>query len=283
MSNDEQQAPLRLRQTLGAAGDCVREVLAEQALVAPLPRFAQVQERRLRRVRQQRGLSLIVLAAATLVGARALHQEEQRPGIRAEPAVGSSKRAQVVASVPAHDELVAREPSAPAPARSEGPTVAAPKSSRASGDALGRPGELEHALDDAQAKQSRPGDDRGTAKACAQLARGGAAEQALGCYQILANGSGMTAELALFEQARLEGKVLRRPERALSTLSEYRRRFPNGSLRGEVMLAQIDWLQAAGDSARALEVVDEALASGLLREREAELLRLRATLRAARD
>ncbi len=55
-------------------------------------------------------------------------------------------------------------------------------------------------------------------------------------------------------------------------------RFPNGSLRGEAMLAQIDWLLAAGDTAQALKVVDEALGSGLLRARTAELERLRATL-----
>jgi hypothetical protein len=88
----------------------------------------------------------------------------------------------------------------------------------------------------------------------------------------------MSAELALFEQARLEGKSLRRPDLALSTLDDYRRRFPNGSLRGEVMLAQIDWLLASGNAPRALLVVDEALASGLLRERTPELERLRAKL-----
>jgi hypothetical protein len=130
------------------------------------------------------------------------------------------------------------------------------------------------------ANANREAEAGGGAKACAQLARGGAAEQALACYEKLASGNGMSAELALFEQARLEGKVLRRPERALRTLSDYRQRFPNGSLRGEAMLAQIDWLLAAGDSAHARQVVDEALVSGLLRERTAELERLRATLSA---
>lgn len=280
----EQQAPPRLRQTLGPAGDCVRQVLAEQAAVPPLPRFAQLQERRLRRVRRQRGLSLIVLAAAAVVGARALQQEEPRPSIRAELAASSNNRVAVVSSALARSEpLAAREPPAPAAAKLEGPPATAPKLSRPSAEVPARPDELDHAHADADAQPNSAGEDRGTAKACAQLARGGEAEQALVCYQKLSNAKGMTAEVALFEQARLEGKVLRQPERALSTLGEYRRRFPNGSLRGEVMLAQIDWLQAAGDSARALEVVDEALASGLLHERTAELSRLRATLSAARD
>jgi hypothetical protein len=117
------------------------------------------------------------------------------------------------------------------------------------------------------------------AKSCVELARAGAAEDAIGCYERLAQGSGVTAELALFEQARLAGKVLRQPARALAALEDYRRRFPNGSLRAEVMLARIDWLLGAGDRAGALGAVDEALASGLLRERTAELTRLQASLR----
>jgi hypothetical protein len=131
---------------------------------------------------------------------------------------------------------------------------------------------------EAPARRAVPPEANGGAKTCAQLARHGASEQALECYQRLAGSAGMTAELALFEQARIEGKVLRRPDRALLTLDDYRRRFPHGSLRGEVMLAQIDWLLAAGDRSRALRVVEEALASGLLRERAAELTRLRGTL-----
>ena len=88
----------------------------------------------------------------------------------------------------------------------------------------------------------------------------------------------MVAELALFEQARLEGKVLRRPDRALLRLEAYRQRFPQGSLRAEVMLARLDWLLASGDRAGARRAVQEALDSGLLHERSAELQRLRATL-----
>jgi hypothetical protein len=64
----------------------------------------------------------------------------------------------------------------------------------------------------------------------------------------------------------------------VQVLERYRQRFPNGSLRGEVMLAQIGWLLAAGDDERARALVDEALASGLLRERTAELEQLREKL-----
>jgi hypothetical protein len=123
-----------------------------------------------------------------------------------------------------------------------------------------------------------PAELPGGAKACAELARSGAVEPAIGCYEGLARGSGVTAELALFEQARLAGKALRQPSRALALLDDYRQRFPSGSLRAEAMLAAIEWSLAAGDKARARAGVEEALASGLLEERRAELERLRATL-----
>jgi hypothetical protein len=118
----------------------------------------------------------------------------------------------------------------------------------------------------------------GGAKTCAALARTGAAEEAITCYEKLAGGSGISAELALFEQARLAGKVLNRPDRALLTLQSYRQRFPQGALRAEVMLAQIDWLLTSGQSAQALAVIDEALSSGLVSERAAELEQVRARL-----
>jgi hypothetical protein len=254
----------------------LREVLAQQEQVLP-PRFALLQARRTRRLRWQRALLLSALALA-LLGGYALRHQEAQPSIRAELAKGAS---------PPPITLIDTARPGPAPAlatlaseaaaRPATSTVASVKSS---------PPKLVHSAEAqplpiaAEAAERPAAETAGSAKVCAQLARDGAAEQALGCYQSLSSGAGMTAELALFEQARLEGKVLRRPERALRTLSDYRRRFPNGSLRGEAMLAQIDWLLAAGEPAQALHVVDEALGSGLLRERTAELERLRATLSA---
>jgi hypothetical protein len=280
---DDEQPPPRLLQTLGPAGDCVREVLSQEELAPCPPRFAQLQERRARRVKRQRGLALVGLALA-LVGARALQQEEPLPGIQAEHTVSSSSQQLAAPSSALPGELpLQRELPAPLSSKPEGPTPAPPKAvaPRPSGQALVRVDEPQPPSADAVGKRVNESAAGGGAKACAQLARGGASEPALACYAKLASGTGMSAELALFEQARLEGKALRRPERALLTLDDYRRRFPNGSLRAEVMLAQIDWLLAAGNSTRALEVVDEALASGLLRERSAELTRLRSRLGAA--
>lgn len=285
---DERQPPPRLLETSGAAGDCVREVLAEQQLVHAPPRFALLRERRLRRVRRQRGLTLAGLAVAALVCLRSLQRPEPLPSISAE--LVSKLSGQEQASPPstpkpsttaaAQAELGSGTPSKrPLPPEVTAAVSAKPLPARASVGPLA--GSAERARTPAVIAPSRSGEEEGgTAKACAELARGGAAELALACYAKLASGNGMTAELALFEQARLEGKVLRRPESARLTLDEYRRRFPQGSLRAEVMLAQIDWLLASGDSARALELVNEALGSGLLRERTAELERLRSTLTA---
>ena len=275
---DQNQAPPRLLQTLGPAGDCVREVLAEReprSLPSP-PRFALLQERRQRRLQRQRGLALLALVSV-LLGVRALRYQEPLPDIRAELAAP-----QLNPQPPAAVSALPR-PRAPAPLPVKVPENVTPAplkgvAPRSSRPALARAGELNDASSGAVTARPTDAVPSGGAKACAQLARGGASEQALACYALLANGNGMSAELALFEQARLEGKALRRPDRALSTLDDYRRRFPNGSLRGEVMLAQIDWLLASGNAPRALLVVDEALASGLLRERTPELERLRAKL-----
>jgi hypothetical protein len=288
---DERQAPPRLLDTAGPAGDCLREVLARQELAETPPRFAVLRERRLRRVRRQRTAAVVGLAMAALVGFRSLRRDEPLPSISAELASRLSHQTEAsTPSTPETPETSRREAEAPVVAetrnkpshRPEAATSASakPAAGRASGEPLGDLDEHVGAHVTADAQPASAEDAGGGAKACAELARAGAAEQALSCYAKLASGNGMTAELALFEQARLEGKVLRRPEQARLTLDEYRRRFPRGSLRAEVMLAQIDWLLASGDSARALQLVDEALGSGLLRERTAELERLRATLTA---
>ena len=287
---DETQAPPRLLQTVGPAGDCLREALAEREPAQVPPRFAVLQERRLQRLRRQRSLSLSLLALVAVagMGARLLTREEPRPSIRAELTVAANDPPPVAQDPPPNPSPVA-PPSAvappsprPSPAKTSAATAvlkpAAPRASLEPTTSSNGP----RPLDVVAKPMHDPAEVGGTAKACAQVARDGSAEQARDCYEELSRGSGMSAELALFEQARLEGKALRRPDRALQTLEAHRRRFPQGSLRAEVMLAQIDWLVATGDSVHALEVVDEALSSGLLRERTTELERLRATL-TARD
>lgn len=114
--------------------------------------------------------------------------------------------------------------------------------------------------------------------ACGQLARAADYEGAAACYARIAKGSSMSAELSLYEKARIEAKALGQRERALATLSEHARRFPSGSLGSEVGLTRIELLSQLGRRAEALTAIDEALAGSLGRERAADLQVLRAEL-----
>jgi hypothetical protein len=270
----EPKAPVRLADSPGPAGDCLRQVLAQQDYGQALPRFVTLRDQRVRRARRQQSALLALLASTALFAAWTFRPEERPPSIRAEVtresrAPANPSQASTLPAEPRLAEAALATPKALKPVRPKTAAVR-PNSRLAPGD----PPRVE------AARATEP-EVKGGAKACAQLAREGAAEQALTCYEKLAVGGGITAELALFEQARLEGKLLRRPERALQRLDNYRRRFPSGSLRAEVMLAQIDWLVTTGDTAGALGIVDEALGSGLLRERSVELERVRDRLRGA--
>lgn len=273
----ELEAPPRLIDAPGAAGDCLRSAIVARDRTAGPPPFHVVRERRLRRAQRRLAFGSIAVAALALLGSKLLlHREEEPTTVRAEAFV-PSRPAPLPALLDSAQPPLTTEPSAQPSAR--------PKPKPAALRLAAKPLSVRAALAPlpvpsvAAPVDSSPGS--GSARACAELARGGAAESALACYEGLADGSGMTAELALFEQARLEGKALRRPDRALKTLGAYRQRFPNGSLRPEVMLARIEWLLRAGEPEQALQAVDEALASGLLRERTAELERLRGSLTSA--
>ncbi len=272
--NDSEQAPPRLVASSGVAADLVRRALSEQALPAPLPRFTQLQERRASRGRRQAALvGLAAAAAAALIfGVRSWQLQEPPVALQAEPASQFATAPPPLPSSEPTDAPPVVEPHAPnkPPARRE-----AASKPRASSSLEPRSPQEEPA---AEPVMPTPAELSGGAKPCAELARSGAAEQAIGCYDKLSSGQGVTAELALFEQSRLAGKVLRQPARALAVLNTYRERFPNGSLRAEVMLARIEWLLGAGDQAGARVAVEEALKSGLLQEREAELQRLRDSL-----
>lgn len=266
-----EHAPPRLVETSGPAADCVRSILSASPSAAELPPFSALRERRQRRSQRQLVVAAVLSAAALLIFVRAARHDDEAISVRAELAVATSlERSEPSTPAKKTPETAQKsEPAEPAPTKAER-EISRPRVRAAS-----RRVESRRPL---EVMTPSPELTRRSARACAELARGGAPERALSCYRELASGDGITAELALFEQARLEGKALRRPEQALRTLDAYRQRFPNGSLRAEVMLAQIDWLLRAGDRARALTLVDQALASGFLPERRAELERLRTTL-----
>ena len=116
---------------------------------------------------------------------------------------------------------------------------------------------------------------------CIQEQRAGHYELALRCFQNVAAGNGVGAELALYEQARLESAVLGRPEAALKTLDDHLRRFPAGALSSEARLMKLGLLAQTG-AARALPEVEAALAGPLGAERHGDLLFLRGNILKAR-
>ncbi|HTV22585.1 MAG TPA: hypothetical protein VMG12_28045 [Polyangiaceae bacterium] len=100
-----------------------------------------------------------------------------------------------------------------------------------------------------------------------------AAEQ---CYaERAAESSGLSAEAALYELARLRRDVQRDPKGALAALNDYRERFPNGSLRNEVGLSRVELLSGLGRSREALSEAEALLASAQGNERAVELYLLR--------
>lgn len=113
---------------------------------------------------------------------------------------------------------------------------------------------------------------------CAGLARQGEYTSAVTCYQQLSEGSSLAAEFALYEQARLESRVLGDEARALQTLNALRQRFPHGSLEVETALSRIELLTHLGNSDGALSAIEQALASRARAERGADLLTLKSEL-----
>lgn len=84
-------------------------------------------------------------------------------------------------------------------------------------------------------------------------------ERAVDCYQTLARDSGLGAEVALYEAARLSAEVLVDAPRALSLLEQHGERFPNSVLRIEVQWLKIRSLERAGRFDEALSASEALL------------------------
>jgi tetratricopeptide (TPR) repeat protein len=113
---------------------------------------------------------------------------------------------------------------------------------------------------------------------CLKLANEGSPQQADSCFAQRAAGSGLRAEMALYEMARLRRDSLGDGNAALSALSEYRQRFPGGTLRHEVDVARVELLVRLGRTREALRESEELLASPAGRARAAELHVLRGNM-----
>jgi hypothetical protein len=110
------------------------------------------------------------------------------------------------------------------------------------------------------------------------MARQGEPRAAEQCFGQRASGSGLSAEMALYEMARLRRDMLRDGAGALSALDDYRKRFPQGSLRHEVDITRVELLSDLGQGRQALRESEALLASATGRERAAELHMLRGNI-----
>lgn len=110
---------------------------------------------------------------------------------------------------------------------------------------------------------------------CLSLARGGHTRDAEACFVKSAEGTGLAAEMALYEVARLRRDVLADAPGALQALAEYRARFPTGTLRREADMSQLELLLQLGRTGEALKQSEELLSSSSSGERAAELHLLR--------
>jgi hypothetical protein len=113
---------------------------------------------------------------------------------------------------------------------------------------------------------------------CLEVARRGDHESAISCFAKQATGNGGSAEVALYEMARIQHDALGQTERALGTLRKYRERFPSGTLRTEAMLKVIQICVEAGKDDLALTESDQLLQSDQVATRRSELRFLRGKL-----
>ncbi|MEY4546787.1 MAG: hypothetical protein RL685_2982 [Pseudomonadota bacterium] len=110
---------------------------------------------------------------------------------------------------------------------------------------------------------------------CLALARDGQPRPAERCFVRRSQGAGLSAEMALYELARLRRDVLGDTQGALGALGDYRQRFPAGSLRNEVDVSRIELLARLERRQEALSASEQLLATPAGRERAAELRLLR--------
>jgi len=110
---------------------------------------------------------------------------------------------------------------------------------------------------------------------CLAFARSGDAGAAERCFETQASSQDLSAEVALYELARLRRDVLGKPADALLALDEYARRFPKGNLSGEVLFSRLELLVKLGRNDDVIRASDELLksASGAERAPEIHLLR----------
>jgi tetratricopeptide (TPR) repeat protein len=226
----------------------------------------------------------VALAAAALValgfGLTAQRERASKHAIdaevRAEPTTAAAARALEASSLK-HASAPTPGGFSNAPARRQ----QAADSPRTRTRPLSAPQGEGHPLPQASAKKPSPIDPPPipenivSRSDCREHARSGELRQAESCYLERAKGSGLDAETAFLEVARLRRDVLDDPSGALNALESYRQRFPSGALRHEADIAHAVLLARLGRSSEALAETERLLDSPQGRERAFELRLMR--------
>ena len=100
-------------------------------------------------------------------------------------------------------------------------------------------------------------------------------ERAVDCYETIGRESGIGAEVALYEAARLSAEALGDAPRSLALIEQHRARFPNSVLRVEVEWLKIRSLERAGQFDQALSASEALLDSAVGRSLAPKLHLLR--------
>jgi hypothetical protein len=110
---------------------------------------------------------------------------------------------------------------------------------------------------------------------CKELIRVGRPREAEQCFLAWTSSDQLSAEMGLYEVARLRRDVLGDAAGALHALTQYRERFPQGTLRSEVDMSYVALLTRLGRHREALSESERLLRSTAGRERAFELRLLR--------
>jgi len=100
----------------------------------------------------------------------------------------------------------------------------------------------------------------------------------LKCLEHQAAGTGLDAEIALYEIGKIKRGALGDPAGALAAFQSLRERFPDGTLRAEAELSAVELLARLGRHRAALDASATLLQEGRVGERAAELHLLRGNL-----
>jgi len=281
-----ERSPTRWVDTKGPLGTLLREAAEDyrQGLDAPTALSRQLTPRR-----AQRGVRVLVLAAAVSLAAAALcaHFRAEPSPLLAQPEPTRAARArpaEPVTSSPAAPQpsLQAAARVGPEPARAALPSRAAERAGAAEPQPEPpAPEPVSAGTSELDAGATLPlaaEAAKAPAADCLSFARSGDAPAAERCFEAQATGQNLSAEVALYELARLRRDMLGKPTAALAALDDYARRFPHGYLSGEVLFSRLELLVKLGRSAEVLAASDELLASASGKERALEIHFLRGNL-----